>query len=97
VRSSDFVRLAAAYPFLAGLQASIYIQTRGVRTGPSEVLSNLGKDTSIRADQYSMRLQVTMETGDERVSTATHFFSSFIQLLKKRCRIVFLARNSTCG
>jgi hypothetical protein len=32
--------------------ATIYLQTRGVRKGPKEVLDNLGKDTEIRADQY---------------------------------------------
>ncbi|WVR08385.1 hypothetical protein IAU60_005440 [Kwoniella sp. DSM 27419] len=33
--------------------ATIYLQTRGVRKGPKDVLDNLGKDTSITADQYS--------------------------------------------
>lgn len=32
--------------------ATIYLQTRGVRQGPKEVLDKLGEDTSIRADQY---------------------------------------------
>jgi hypothetical protein len=33
--------------------ATIYLQTRGVRKGPKEILDNLGNDTSITADQYS--------------------------------------------
>lgn len=33
--------------------AVIYLQTRGVRKGPKEVLDKLGEDTSIYADQYS--------------------------------------------
>lgn len=62
--------------------ATIYLQTRGVRKGPKEILENLGKDTSITADQYQcvlfasnrcvladdrrMRLNCFFETGDER-------------------------------
>lgn len=52
--------------------ASIYIQTTGIRQGPKEILDALGDDTSITADQYKMRLNVTMETGDERVSLSCH-------------------------
>jgi hypothetical protein len=68
--------------------AVIYIQTRGVRKGPKDVLQRLYVETDVPADQYrfvlqgnlnrrksliigpsfSMRLQVTMETGDERYS-----------------------------
>jgi hypothetical protein len=33
--------------------AVIYLQTRGVRKGPKEVLDSLGKDKEITADQYS--------------------------------------------
>ena len=33
--------------------ATIYLQTKGVRKGPKDILDNLGKDTSITADQYS--------------------------------------------
>jgi hypothetical protein len=49
--------------------AAIYIQTTGVRKGPKEILDALGDDTSIEATEYKMRLNVTMETGDERVRT----------------------------
>lgn len=48
--------------------ATIYLQTTGTRTGKKEVLEKLGKDTSITADQFKMRLHMTMETGDERYS-----------------------------
>ena len=48
--------------------ASIYLQTTGTRTGPREVLEKLGKDTSIKANQFAMRLHLTMETGDPRYS-----------------------------
>lgn len=50
--------------------AAIYMQTTGVRKGSKAVLDALGDDASIGPDQYSMRLSVTMETGDERVSAA---------------------------
>lgn len=46
--------------------ASIYLQTTGTRTGRREVLEKLGDDTSIKADQFKMRLHLTMETGDPR-------------------------------
>ncbi len=48
--------------------ATIYLQTTGTRTGAKAVLEKLGSDTSITADQYKMRLNLTMETGDERYS-----------------------------
>lgn len=48
--------------------APIYLQTTGTRTGPKEVLEKLGEDTSITPDQFRMRLQLTMETGDPRYS-----------------------------
>lgn len=47
--------------------ASIYIQTTGVRTGPKDVLDSLGDNTNIPASSYTMRLNVKLETGDERV------------------------------
>ena len=46
--------------------AVIYLQTTGTRTGKRDVLSKLGSDESISPDQYRMRLNLTMETGDER-------------------------------
>ncbi|KAK0336954.1 hypothetical protein LTR91_010966 [Friedmanniomyces endolithicus] len=48
--------------------ATIYLQTTGTRTGAKAVLEKLGSDTSITADQYKMRLNLTMETGDQRYS-----------------------------
>jgi hypothetical protein len=44
------------------------LQTTGTRTGKKEVLSKLGDDESIGAEHYRMRLNLTMETGDERYS-----------------------------
>lgn len=32
------------------------------------MLEKLGEDTSIKPDQFKMRLQLTMETGDSRYS-----------------------------
>ena len=32
--------------------ATIYLQTKGVRKGPKEILDKLGDDTDIKADQY---------------------------------------------
>ncbi|CCG84029.1 protein of unknown function [Taphrina deformans PYCC 5710] len=46
--------------------AVIYLQTTGVRQGPQDVLDRLGDDESITADQYSMRLSLKFECGDER-------------------------------
>ncbi|KAK6404618.1 hypothetical protein LTR95_018847 [Oleoguttula sp. CCFEE 5521] len=48
--------------------ATIYLQTTGTRTGPKEVLEKLGEDTSIKPTSFKMRLNLTMETGDERYS-----------------------------
>ncbi|KAK5133938.1 hypothetical protein LTR08_007058 [Meristemomyces frigidus] len=48
--------------------ATIYLQSTGVRTGRKAVLEKLGEDTSIAADRFKMRLQLTMETGDPRYS-----------------------------
>ncbi|KAK3653150.1 hypothetical protein LTR56_004686 [Elasticomyces elasticus] len=48
--------------------ATIYLQTTGTRTGKKSVLSKLGNDTSITPDQFKMRLNLTMETGDPRYS-----------------------------
>jgi hypothetical protein len=47
--------------------AVIYLQTTGTRTGKKEVLEKLGEG-KIGPDQYRMRLNLTMETGDERYS-----------------------------
>ncbi|EMC97541.1 hypothetical protein BAUCODRAFT_455722 [Baudoinia panamericana UAMH 10762] len=48
--------------------ANIYLQTTGTRTGPRSVLEKLGEDTSIKPDQFKMRLHLMMETGDPRYS-----------------------------
>lgn len=32
--------------------ATIYLQTKGVRKGPKDILDKLGDDTSIKADEY---------------------------------------------
>lgn len=48
--------------------AIIYLQTTGVRKGRKEILDKLGEDESITADQYSMRLSLTFECGDEKYS-----------------------------
>lgn len=45
--------------------AVIYLQTTGTRTGKKEIIESLG-EKEVSADQYRMRLHVTMETGDER-------------------------------
>ncbi|RMY46489.1 hypothetical protein D0865_09253 [Hortaea werneckii] len=48
--------------------AIIYIQTTGTRTGKRSVLEKLGEDKSISPDQFRMRLNLTLETGDSRYS-----------------------------
>ena len=48
--------------------AIIYIQTTGTRTGKRSVLEKLGEDKSITPDQFRMRLNLTLETGDPRYS-----------------------------
>lgn len=47
--------------------AIIYLQTTGTRTGKKEVLERLGKE-EVNPEEYRMRLNLTMETGDERYS-----------------------------
>ncbi|KAL0484345.1 hypothetical protein AKO1_005000 [Acrasis kona] len=46
--------------------ALIYIQTRGTRTGPKETLDELYNNPNIDPNQYCMRLNCFLETGDER-------------------------------
>lgn len=46
--------------------ATIYLQTTGTRTGDRSIIEKLGEDTSITADRFKMRLNLTFETGDER-------------------------------
>lgn len=60
--------LDTRYNLLTHDGATIYLRTTGTRTGPREVLEKLGDDTSIKPDQFRMRLQLVMETGDERYS-----------------------------
>jgi len=59
--------LNTRYNLLTHDGATIYLQTTGTRTGKKDVLERLGKE-EISPDQYRMRLQLTMETGDERYS-----------------------------
>ncbi|KAK1924564.1 hypothetical protein DB88DRAFT_539398 [Papiliotrema laurentii] len=63
--------------------ATIYLQTRGVRKGPQDVLDKLGEDTTIRADQYCMRLNCFFETGDERYKWLN--------------KLVVIASSARCG
>lgn len=60
--------LDTRYNLLTHDGATIYLQTTGTRTGKKEVLSKLGDDTSIGPGEYRMRLNMKMETGDERYS-----------------------------
>ncbi|KAK5169907.1 uncharacterized protein LTR77_005885 [Saxophila tyrrhenica] len=60
--------LNTRYNLLTHDGATIYLQTTGTRTGKKEVLEKLGEDESIGPDQFRMRLQLTMETGDEQYS-----------------------------
>lgn len=60
--------LDTRYNLLTHDGATIYLQTTGTRTGKKEVLEKLGSDKSIKADEFKMRLHLTMETGDERYS-----------------------------
>lgn len=51
--------------------AYIVIKTSGWRTGPREVLEKLfdpEQANSVKPSEYSFRLYVNMETGDERYS-----------------------------
>jgi hypothetical protein len=44
--------LDTRYNFRTHDNATIYVQSRGTRRGPKEILDKLGEDTSITADQY---------------------------------------------
>ncbi|KAJ9117551.1 hypothetical protein QFC22_004401 [Naganishia vaughanmartiniae] len=46
--------------------AYIYLQTRGTRTGPKDILDKLTTDPTITPDQYRFRLTMMFETGDPR-------------------------------
>lgn len=59
--------LDTRYNLLTHDGATIYLQTTGTRTGKRDVLSKLGEG-NIGPDQYRMRLQLKMETGDSRYS-----------------------------
>jgi len=53
VQSDSTAFLDTRYNLRTHDGATIYLQTRGVRKGPKEILDRLGEDTSITADQYS--------------------------------------------
>ena len=57
--------LNTRYNLLTHDGATIYLQTTGTRTGKKEVLERLGKE-EVAPDQFRMRLNLTMETGDDR-------------------------------
>lgn len=52
--------------------AVIYLQTRGVRKGPKEILDKLGDDTSIQADQYSYVWEMRRETDGQNALELLH-------------------------
>lgn len=60
--------LDTRYNLLTHDGATIYLQTTGTRTGKKEILSKLGDDKNIGPTEYRMRLNMKMETGDERYS-----------------------------
>jgi hypothetical protein len=43
--------------------ALIYVQSRGVRHGPAEVLARLGRGEDVDASDYTFRTSTTIETG----------------------------------
>lgn len=58
--------LNTRYNLLTHDGATIYIQTSGTSTGETAVYKKLNEDPSVKADQYRMRLNVTLEAGDPR-------------------------------
>ena len=62
------VHVDARYNLLTHDGAVIYLQSRGTRTGKRHVLQRLDNDDDVPPDAYRMRLQLTLETGDERYS-----------------------------
>lgn len=67
-RQQQTAHLDTRYNLVTHDGATIYIQTKGTRTGPRAVLEKLAEGASVGPEQYKMRLHVTMETGDARYS-----------------------------
>ena len=50
----------------------IYLQVRGLRTGPPEVLTALLRGDEIAPDRYSFRTTLTIETASARLAALEH-------------------------
>lgn len=63
VRADDVALLEARYTLQTNDGALIYVQNRGVRHGPPEVLAALARGEEVDPARYYMRTTPTFETG----------------------------------
>jgi hypothetical protein len=68
VRRDGVAELEARYTIETGDGALIYVENRGLRHGPAEVIEKLGQGISVDPSLYYMRATPRFETGDARYS-----------------------------
>lgn len=66
VQSNGLARLDTRYALRTDDEALIYIQTRGFRYGPAEVLAEVAKGNPVDPSKYYFRVYIQFETGDSR-------------------------------
>lgn len=66
VHADGAISIDTRYTLRTEDDALIYIQTRGVRHGPPEVLARLAGGEHVAPDAYYFRVFCQFETGDER-------------------------------
>jgi hypothetical protein len=66
VRSDGVALLDARYTLQTADGALIYVQNRGVRNGPPDVVAAIARGEAVDPARYYMRTTPTFETGDAR-------------------------------
>lgn len=66
VRADGTADLEARYTLKTDDGALIYIQNKGIRTGPSDVLARLGRGEPVDPKEYYMRTSATFEVSNEK-------------------------------
>ena len=72
VLADGTAQLVARYAFETDDGAIIEIDNFGFRHGPPEVLAALARGEDVDPDQYYMRTQARLETGDPRYAWVNH-------------------------
>jgi hypothetical protein len=66
VSADGLARLDTRYALKTNDGALIYIQTRGVRYGPADVISEIAKGNPVDPNRYYFRVYIQFETGNAR-------------------------------